>query len=262
MGRFNVTTGQGAEVFLHDPANQNLEATFVRRDRNTEPDHDRRLADLGQSFTEADILHFTVDWTPVSEAGQFAWPIFGLFDDAMGLVSGFKIKNSFERGYNYRLVYPNGVERPLEDVEFPDWRFGRTYRLAFTLDGPSHSATFSASELVGEKFVLIDRFRESFSPGARNIRFLGISNLLDDQFRGTTLVAHIDNFGFAKRELGDLNCDGTVNAFDIEPFLLALFEPSRYVIEFPDCDLLLADINLDGFIDAFDIEPFLNVLFP
>ncbi len=63
-------------------------------------------------------------------------------------------------------------------------------------------------------------------------------------------------------EPGDLNCDGQIDAFDIEPFLLALFEPGNYAIEYPDCDINLADINGDGSIDAFDIEPFLGILFP
>ncbi len=61
---------------------------------------------------------------------------------------------------------------------------------------------------------------------------------------------------------GDLNCDGEINAFDIEPFLLALFDPDEYAIRFPDCDINNGDINGDGSIDAFDIEPFLLLLFP
>ena len=61
---------------------------------------------------------------------------------------------------------------------------------------------------------------------------------------------------------GDLNCDGEINAFDIEPFLLALFDPDRYPMQYPDCDLSLADVNADGSINAFDIEPFLGLLFP
>ena len=61
---------------------------------------------------------------------------------------------------------------------------------------------------------------------------------------------------------GDLNCDGAINVFDIEPFLLALLDPGEYAIRYPDCDINNADINGDGSIDAFDIEPFLNLLFP
>ena len=60
---------------------------------------------------------------------------------------------------------------------------------------------------------------------------------------------------------GDLNCDGEVNAFDIEPFLVALFDPDDYAIQYPDCNINNADTNGDGSIDAFDIESFLELLF-
>lgn len=59
---------------------------------------------------------------------------------------------------------------------------------------------------------------------------------------------------------GDVNCDGVVNAFDIEPFLTALFEPSACDPD-PNCCLESADMNCDGHVDAFDIEPFLDCLF-
>lgn len=61
---------------------------------------------------------------------------------------------------------------------------------------------------------------------------------------------------------GDVNCDAEINAFDIEPFLLALFDPLGYAVAFPDCDNNNADINGDGTVDAFDIEPSLDLLFP
>ena len=61
--------------------------------------------------------------------------------------------------------------------------------------------------------------------------------------------------------VGDVNCDGVINALDIEPFLVALFEPNQYPGRYPDCDITLADINGDGSIDALDIEPFLWLLF-
>jgi hypothetical protein len=55
----------------------------------------------------------------------------------------------------------------------------------------------------------------------------------------------------------DMNCDGDVNAFDIEPFLDLLFDPKAV-----PCDICTGDVNADGVIDAFDIEPFLACLFP
>jgi WD40 repeat protein len=60
--------------------------------------------------------------------------------------------------------------------------------------------------------------------------------------------------------VGDLNCDGAIDAFDIEPFVLALTDPGQYALQYPSCDANLADINGDGAVDAFDIEPFITLL--
>ena len=54
----------------------------------------------------------------------------------------------------------------------------------------------------------------------------------------------------------DMNCDGSIDAFDIEPFLDLLFGPGE------PCASCTGDVNGDGTIDAFDIEPFLECLFP
>jgi len=59
---------------------------------------------------------------------------------------------------------------------------------------------------------------------------------------------------------GDLNCDGVVNNFDIDPFVLALTDPGKYATTFPNCDRLAADINNDGVVDNFDIDPFVSLL--
>jgi hypothetical protein len=59
---------------------------------------------------------------------------------------------------------------------------------------------------------------------------------------------------------GDLNCDDMVNAFDIDPFVLALTDAAAYGLSFPGCDVLLADINDDGVVNAFDIDPFVELL--
>ncbi len=59
---------------------------------------------------------------------------------------------------------------------------------------------------------------------------------------------------------GDLNCDGLLNAFDIDPFVLALTDPAAYAAAYPNCDFILADINGDGLVNAFDIDPFVQLL--
>ncbi len=85
---------------------------------------------------------------------------------------------------------------------------------------------------------------------------------MDGQMRvwGGGVDMGADEFG--SFVFGDINCDGAINAFDIEPFILALFDPAEYELQYPDCDINLADINGDGSVDALDIEPFLGLLFP
>ena len=60
--------------------------------------------------------------------------------------------------------------------------------------------------------------------------------------------------------LGDVNCDGLVNAFDIDAFVVALTDPAAYAVTYPDCDIDNADVNEDGVVNAFDIDPFVNLL--
>jgi hypothetical protein len=60
--------------------------------------------------------------------------------------------------------------------------------------------------------------------------------------------------------LGDMNCDGLLNAFDIDPFVLALTNPAGYAAAFPCCNIFAADANQDGLINSFDIDPFVQLL--
>ncbi|MBU0640140.1 MAG: hypothetical protein KKB50_14840 [Planctomycetes bacterium] len=64
--------------------------------------------------------------------------------------------------------------------------------------------------------------------------------------------------------IGDLNCDGVVNGFDIDAFVLVLGDmppdfPAYFAVH-PDCDPLLADITGDGLVNGFDIDPFIVLL--
>jgi hypothetical protein len=61
-------------------------------------------------------------------------------------------------------------------------------------------------------------------------------------------------------EPGDVNCDGAVNNFDIDSFVLALSDPEAYGLAYPQCDRLLADINGDGAVNNFDIDPFVALI--
>ncbi|MBL8878084.1 MAG: hypothetical protein JNG88_03100 [Phycisphaerales bacterium] len=59
---------------------------------------------------------------------------------------------------------------------------------------------------------------------------------------------------------GDMNCDGRVNNFDIDPFVQALSDQDGWLAEHPSCDLMNGDINGDGEVNNFDIDPFVACL--
>lgn len=59
----------------------------------------------------------------------------------------------------------------------------------------------------------------------------------------------------------DVNCDGARDFFDIDPFLMALFEPATYLATHCGGSRCAADINCDDAVDFFDIDPFLACIF-
>ncbi|MBL8879610.1 MAG: hypothetical protein JNG88_10870 [Phycisphaerales bacterium] len=59
---------------------------------------------------------------------------------------------------------------------------------------------------------------------------------------------------------GDLNCDGNVNNFDIDAFVLAQTDATAYSATYPNCNIMNADINDDGLVNNFDIDPFIALL--
>lgn len=57
-------------------------------------------------------------------------------------------------------------------------------------------------------------------------------------------------------EYGDVNCDGIINSFDIDPFVLSILDQPGYILIYPECSPNLGDVNGDGFVNSFDIDPF------
>ena len=66
--------------------------------------------------------------------------------------------------------------------------------------------------------------------------------------------------------LGDMNCDGVVNNFDIDAFVLALTSAEHipafddYYAVYPDCDGMRADCDGSGAVNNFDIDAFVGLL--
>ena len=66
--------------------------------------------------------------------------------------------------------------------------------------------------------------------------------------------------GWSGAVIGDLNCDGVLNFGDIDPFVMALTDPTGYAAAYSDCDISHADINGDGLVNNGDIDPFVGLL--
>ncbi len=58
------------------------------------------------------------------------------------------------------------------------------------------------------------------------------------------------------RVRGDMNCDGVVNAFDIDGFVQAITDLATWQAANPCCNTLNGDIDCDGAVNAFDIDAF------
>ena len=60
---------------------------------------------------------------------------------------------------------------------------------------------------------------------------------------------------------GDMNCDGTLDLRDINPFVVYLSDASAWQTLFPECPAMNGDINGDGTYPSFkDINPFVVLL--
>ena len=61
--------------------------------------------------------------------------------------------------------------------------------------------------------------------------------------------------------LGDVNYDGLLNSFDIDPFTEAVTQgKDAYYTLFPTGYYYTADCNLDTLVNSFDIDPFVCLL--
>jgi hypothetical protein len=105
----------------------------------------------------------------------------------------------------------------------------------------------------------IDTGDPTFWPQPGEVDLDGQRRVWDGDGDGLSYVdMGVDEFG--SFVYGDLNCDGSVNFGDINPYVLALTDPAAYGTTFPACDVLNADINGDGAVDFGDINPFVALL--
>ncbi|MBK8913447.1 MAG: hypothetical protein IPM64_02400 [Phycisphaerales bacterium] len=80
-------------------------------------------------------------------------------------------------------------------------------------------------------------------------------------WQSSTVCWDYIRYGDLKPRLaGDVNCDGQLDHFDIDPFVLALVDAPAYSAAYPDCPLSNRDIDADGALTNFDIDPFVTLL--
>ncbi|QOJ13716.1 MAG: hypothetical protein HRU75_03265 [Planctomycetia bacterium] len=124
-------------------------------------------------------------------------------------------------------------------------RIGQTVTAAALRTGaaPGNEITFMLVPAGTQRRIGVDRDADGFLDGDER------DSGSDPALAQSTPVA-------ANR--GDLNCDGVVNNFDIDPFVLALVNPGQYGIQFPGCYAQYADVDLDGAVTNFDIDVFVT----
>ncbi len=186
VGRFNITRGQGDTLYVYDPVDQDLSATFV-----VQPQPHGRYASLGASFTEQDVFSYSVKWTPLSGTGMAN---LGFRSASYAQWIGVNIRSN----KNYSLGYNNGVDSsPVLDLiyeGFPSWAFGNSYRIDLTIDGPNSTIVFTTSRLVGNDFILQDTITWSIATVAWQIDRVGMFNHQDPG--PATFTMDIDNWAF------------------------------------------------------------------
>lgn len=248
VGRLNITTGHAEDVFVHDPFDQNVNATFIRR----EADLDRRLADLGGVVTQEHVAAFSMIWTPrqTGSTGQ-AWPSLGFFDSATNShVAGIKVRNAGDSGHNWGFLIPGLGDPGVPGA--PQWNWEQTYLIGFEIDGPGRTVHFSSAILVDGEFVPEFDGGMSF-PDSVEYAFdtVGIGNIVDPDAPGATFVADVDDFSL----LG-LDCNGNevLDFFDIENEE-SNDNNSNGIPDECECP---ADFDFDGTIGAFDLAVLLG----
>lgn len=118
-------------------------------------------------------------------------------------------------------------------------------RLASALTGVAHSYMWNAIGDLGQDATATIRLR--ITPTQNG----------DETGTPTTTDWFTVNTGVTP---GDCNCDGEINFFDIDFFVVALTNPAGFAVAYPECNVINADCNDDQAVNFFDIDPFVMLL--
>ena len=167
--------------------------------------------------------------------------------------------------YLYHPDQPNTFAEDFrwDDSPAGDWAFfdsDRWYHIRHrvvlnsVVNGQGQNDAIVQAWLDGQLVLDLDniRFRDIESLKIDGLYFSTFFGGSGDQWNTTKdEVAYFDDFKVFTHILGDVDRNGTVNFFDITPFIDHLTN-GTYQIE--------ADANEDGFVNFFDISPFIGLL--
>lgn len=138
-----------------------------------------------------------------------------------------------------------------------DWSDGDAMYTAFArFDAPAYA---TPAGLLVTTFIF-----ERVTGGAVDIAIAAEVELYETLVAGiapgSIVTGQLDTEFVAPSLRGDVNCDGRVDYFDINPLLVALDGQSDFESSYPTCNWLNADCDCDQDVDYFDIGPFLDLL--
>jgi len=214
---FNTGAGMGFDGILFD----NVEVqTFTAQQPGVLFDIGFTASRLDETTT-ADLRVDIATWTPANEIDQI-------------LATVFVSADTFLTGFVNQLELNTFVDFSQESVEIEQ---GVQYAIVFSTDVPNANFRLSGDNLG---FAGGNRFdSQNGSPFETSF---GESDLFFEA--RVVAVPELDL-------LGDVNMDGVVDFFDIQPFI-AVLSAQTFQAE--------ADIDGDGDVDFFDIAPFIAIL--
>jgi len=133
-----------------------------------------------------------------------------------------------------------------------NWAHGSQWHMApleFRINGTP--VAFWISTVVGQWFLV----SANWDAGAATTAVVTIVDL-SEEWDGNDPA--LDDLWLAL--LGDLNCDGSMDIGDVNPFVMSLLDPVGYHAQFAGCNILGGDINGDGVVNSADINPFVTLL--
>lgn len=119
-----------------------------------------------------------------------------------------------------------------------------------------------------EEFILDPWLEPTLTPqqraelAAQNIRLLHVLYDLSTQFSVFNYYSNAELLEACSDLIveGDMNCDGSMDARDIGPFVEAILDPSAYLGRFPFCSVGNGDTTGDEVTDADDVSGFVTCL--